>query len=109
MHSEPRQPAMRLELQTLGTLNPFERAADRKRLTCRGFQSSTGIEVSRGFVGPAKSRERQAAEVIGPWVVAAGLDGGGQQLVGFFVVVREVRMDAPSIHLLQERILPEAR
>jgi hypothetical protein len=109
MHRQPGQAAVRFQREPFGSLDAFQRAADRKRLAGRGLQRRPGLEIGLRLGRPAQPRGSQAAEIIRPWIAAAGVDRPGQHFVGLAMVMREIGMDAASIHLFEQRILPQGR
>jgi len=86
-----------VECQPLGPLNPLERTADRIGFYAQSLQLSAGVKVVAGFIRTARPGIDQAAEVIGPRIAAATLDGGGQKLMSPRVVAGEEGVHAPPI------------
>jgi hypothetical protein len=99
--------AVALQVQADSALDALQGAGDVEPLAVRvlGFEIGSLLEVHFGLLIAAKFLVGQSAEVVGPRVLAPALDGGGQVLVGFDELPREVRVDSASIHLSQHGVL----
>ena len=71
MNGQARNPPLRFEHGSLGTLHPFQRTADGIRLSAQNLQLRPDAEIVAGLIGATEAAERETAEIVSPWVAAA--------------------------------------